>query len=228
MKNKAIILFTRIPVLGETKTRLEPFLRPQQCVELQTAFIKDIYQTLQGLSADILICYSQQGELRILQDILGKDANYIPQLGDDLGSKMHHALASALKYYEKAVLIGSDLPLIESGDIESAFGILETKDIAIAPTYDGGYYLIGMKRPHRELFQMHYSTSSVYDQTLNLIIENGLSYGVGTVQLDIDEEGDFLELYAALKRDPTLPCAHTRVFVERILEEEMSGEHPAG
>ena len=54
------------------------------------------------------------------------------------------------------MLIGSDLPLINKNDIKIAFKILETKDIAISPTYDGGYYLIGMKNENKNIFNIRY------------------------------------------------------------------------
>lgn len=59
---------------------------------------------------------------------------------------MENAVGEVLKKgYEKVVLIGSDIPEIQIKDILMAFDILEYKDLCFGPTFDGGYYLVGMK-----------------------------------------------------------------------------------
>ena len=179
MKDKIIIFFTRIPVLGKTKTRLEPFLSKEECVQLQTAFIKDIYTNIKSMGIDIIVNYSDDGELGVLKNIIDEDVYYLKQEGKDLGEKMHNAISYSLKKYKASVLIGSDLPLINSRDINEAFKILESKDMVISPTYDGGYYLIGMKDENEEIFKMKYSTSSVFDETIDKIKSLEKSYGVG-------------------------------------------------
>ena len=47
-----------------------------------------------------------------------------------------------MRGYEKAVLIGSDIPTIEPEDIKEAFKLLDDNHIALGPTHDGGYYLV--------------------------------------------------------------------------------------
>lgn len=217
MKDKVIIFFTRIPALGKTKTRLEPFLSKHNCVKLQTAFIKDIYNNIKNMGIDIIVNYSADGDLDVLRGITDKDTCFFMQEGKDLGEKMNNAFLFALREYKNAVLIGSDLPLISNEDIETAFNLLETKDIVISPTFDGGYYLIGMKRENKEIFNMKYSTSSVYEETLDKIKTLGKSYGEGNIQLDVDEEDDFFNLYKILQEDTTIPCPNTRHFINRIM-----------
>ena len=101
MKNKVIIFFTRIPTLGKTKTRLESFLNKDLCVKLQTVFIKD-------MGIDIIISYSDHGELKVLKDIIDEDICFLKQRGKDLGEKMYNAISFSLKRYNNTVLIGSD------------------------------------------------------------------------------------------------------------------------
>lgn len=223
MADKAIIFFTRIPTLGKTKTRLEPFLTKEQCVALQTAFIKDIYINIKSMGIDILINYAGDGELEVLQNMMDEEMVYLKQTGKNLGEKMHHVLSFALKKYKHVVLIGSDLPLIHKKDIEKAFEILETKDMVISPTFDGGYYLIGMKEENEAIFNMRYSTGSVFVDTINKIRDLGKSYGKGNTQLDIDQKSDFIKLYNILKRDENIPCDNTRQFVMEIME--SCGDH---
>lgn len=218
MKDKVLVFFTRIPTLGKTKTRLEPFLSKDLCVRLQIAFIKDIYNNLKDMGIDIICCYSVHGDLGVLKEIIHDDICFIRQEGLSLGEKMNNAISFSLKNYKKSVLIGSDLPLMNKGDIERAFEILENKDLVISPTYDGGYYLIGMKEENKEVFHMKYSTSSVFDETIDKIKSLEKSYGVGNYQLDIDDKNDFLKLYEILKEDETIPCDNTRDLLHEIME----------
>ena len=176
------------------------------------------------MGTDIIISYSDHGNLKLLKSIIHGDICFLRQEGKDLGEKMHNAISFSLKKYNNSVLIGSDLPLINKGDIEIAFKILETKDIAISPTYDGGYYLIGMKEKNRDIFNMKYSTSSVFEKTVNKIKNTGRSFGVGNIQLDIDDKDDFLRLYKILKEDKVISCNNTRELVEEIMEKRGEDE----
>lgn len=217
MKDKVIIFFTRIPTLGKTKTRLEPFLSKELCVKLQTAFIKDIYNNIRSMGIDIIINYSEHGDLEVLKSITHKGIYFLKQEGKDLGEKMHNAISFSLKEYRNVALIGSDLPLLNKKDIEIAFSILETKDIVISPTYDGGYYLIGMKEENPDIFNIRYSTSSVFEETIDKIKSTGRSYGKGNIQLDIDDKGDFLRLHKILKEDESISCGNTRKLVKEVM-----------
>lgn len=217
MRDRVIIFFTRIPELGKIKTRLEPFLTKELCVELQTAFIKDIYNNIKTMGIDIIISYSSMGDLDTLRNIVDKDVKFIKQEGNDIGEKMHNSISFSLKQYNRAVLIGSDLPLLNKKDIELAFNILEEKDLVISPTYDGGYYLIGMKEENPDIFKMKYSTSSVFEETLDRIQSIGLSYGKGNIQLDIDDKNDFISLHKVLKENDSISCDNTRNIVNKIM-----------
>ena len=83
---QALILFTRIPVPGKTKTRLMPYFSPKQCAKLHTCFLKDISEQCRKVKADCFVCYApENGDVKELQDILGKQNRYFPQTGESLG-----------------------------------------------------------------------------------------------------------------------------------------------
>lgn len=224
MKDRAIIFFTRIPTYAKTKTRLETFLDRASCVELQTVFIKDIYHMLKKIGIDIIVCYSNHGELQMLKDLIGDHVLFIEQKGADLGEKMFNAIEFTLNDYKQVVLIGSDLPLMEEKDIQIAFEILEKKDVAISPTYDGGYYLIGMKEAIKEIFMMTYSTNRVFEETIEKIKKLNKTFGIGNIQLDIDTKDDFLELYQILEKNKDLACTQTRGFVDKTMKKSGGNE----
>ena len=208
----AIILFTRVPVAGATKTRLEKMLTPAECAQLHGAFLQDVYQICQQSGMDLYIFYTPEGELDILQSILGKELNYLPQAGQNLGEKMHKALAQTLaKGYDSCLLIGADIPLLGKQDLTTAAELLHQYDVVFIPTLDGGYCLVGLKTPNAELLQNHaYGSASVLNSTLAKAHELGLKTALAKPQLDIDEPEDLQLLLQKLKEPQTAtPPQHT-------------------
>jgi hypothetical protein len=214
LKSKAVILFTRVPLPGETKTRLHPFLTGEQCASLQEAFIRDVYNEIKDFDGDIFISYTPGNKADILKKMVDNNACFIPQKGNDLGERMNSAINSVLEKYRACVLIGSDVPLISIADIDEAFNILESKDVVISPTLDGGYYLIGMKSPCDSIFNISYGTDTVFASTEEAVRQAGKSHGVGRTLFDIDEKKDLLMLIDYLRENLQRGLSHTRKDIE--------------
>lgn len=211
-----MIFFTKVPIKGEVKTRLQPFLTKEQCYELQVAFIKDIYSVLNEMGIDILISHSNANQIGILKKVIFDERTYIEQKGSTLGEKMYNVLSNTLEKYNSCILIGSDVPLITPKDISRAFEILDKKDIVISPTKDGGYYLIGMKCAEKKIFDIEYSNSFVFENTINLIKINKKSYGVGSAQIDIDDKNDLITLIDILNNND-FKCYETRKILKQFI-----------
>jgi len=69
-----------------------------------------------------------------------------------LGARMHHALSTALKHHDRAIVIGTDAPALSAQTIEQAFDGLAEHDAVFVPAFDGGYALVGLRRTHRRDF----------------------------------------------------------------------------
>jgi uncharacterized protein len=111
----------------------------------------------------------------------------------DLGTKMNDSFLKILNTYSKAVVIGSDCPYITKKDIELAFDSLSIADVVIGPADDGGYYLIGMKRPMPYLFSnIEWSTSDVFSKTIDAIFLNNNSVQILRRYSDIDLYQDYI------------------------------------
>ena len=123
-------------------------------------------------------------------------AGYIPQKGSDLGEKMYRAIRKVMSLgYESVVLTGADLPMMTAEHINSGFAALEHHDIVIGPTSDGGYYLIGMKHPCREVFLVEgYGSGSVFENTVAAAKNAGLSVGLALSCDDVDTPEDLWNL----------------------------------
>jgi len=116
----------------------------------------------------------------------------ILQCGNGVGERMDNAIRDLLKTgAEKAVLTGADIPELSAEIIIRAFAALDDADVVIGPARDGGYYLIGMKTPHPEIFRnIPWSTEKVYQKTVDIINQMDLSYQTVTTLSDMDRKED--------------------------------------
>jgi len=206
MMKKAVICFTRVPKPGITKTRLLPILSGQQCADLHTAFLRDLSAVYDKLNADLFVAYTADPNWDTLKEIFPNARSFFPQEGADLGEKMYHALSRVLESgYDGAVLTGADLPLMTAAHLERGFEVLERADIAIGPTSDGGYYLVGMKVPHRAVFDnQRYGGSTVLENTVAAGEKAGLTVSLAMPCDDVDTPEDLQALIGRLSPDSAI------------------------
>ena len=214
MKN-AVICFTRVPKPGQTKTRLLPILKPEQCVDLHWAFLKDMARIYSQVDAHLFIAYVPDPDWESLKSVFPA-ADYLPQKGSDLGEKMYRAIRKVLNLgYESVVLTGADLPMMTADHISSGFSALKNHDIVLGPTSDGGYYLIGMKEARREVFQVEgYGENSVYENTVAAVADAGLTLGTARECDDVDTPNDLRKLAESIS-----PDTHTGKFLNQLRKE---------
>ena len=193
---RALICFTRPPVPGRTKTRLMPLLSGEECAALHAAFLRDIAAVCGRVEAELYVAYAPEGDWGVLREIFPAALDFFPQTGEGLGERMHRALCGVLaRGYDACVLIGSDLPELTEGHLAAAFAALERADATLGPTADGGYYLVGLKRPCRALFAgQRYGHGSVYEDTLAAIRGAGLRFCPAPPCRDVDVPEDLVRL----------------------------------
>lgn len=169
------------------------------------------------VNADIFICHTPEDERGWLHQIFGEHAHYFLQTKEGLGGRMYTAIDEVLqKGYEACVLIGTDVPEVQSGDIERAFELLETKDVVFAPVADGGYYLVGMKEARREVFeQKTYGHGNVLEETLQGIEESGISVGLADEKHDIDTREDIADFRNRMMGNRALQKSETGKYLMR-------------
>lgn len=217
MKKRALIVFTRVPVAGRTKTRLMPYFTPKQCEKLHICFLRDIAKMCVKTKADLFICHTPEDEDHVLHGIFGKEAEYFLQSGDDLGERMYRAMEEVLgKGYEACVLIGTDVPEVQEKDINQAFEILRIKDVVFGPTVDGGYYLVGMKKARKEAFEKQtYGHGSVLENTVKSLEQSGLTVGFAKQHQDIDTREDIQAYRDRMRFQKSLQKTQTGKFLMR-------------
>ena len=200
---RAVICFTRVPRPGQTKTRLLPVLSGGQCAALHTAFLRDLKELYAGMDCDVVISYAPDPDRSALEEIFPAAAGFWPQQGADLGARMHDAFCRAFQQgYAAVVLTGSDLPELRQDCLAKAFTALETADVVLGPTSDGGYYLIGMKAPCAQVFQGHqYGGATVWESTLAAIAAANLTVAAAPALDDVDTPEDLRRLARTVRPD---------------------------
>ena len=220
MKKDALLLFVKAPLSGRVKTRLQPELNERQALILYKAFVEDVIAKCEGTNfCDLHIFFYPDHARACIEAWLGHELNLSSQTGKDLGEKMSHALRWAFDNgYEKALLIGSDIPMLGAAQIEEAFVRLEQFDIVIGPTHDGGYYLIGMKTPVPQLFEcIQWSTNVVLYETLQKAQRHNLSTCQLPKENDIDDFEDVLQLWEMLQAGGIYEQTKTYGVLEKML-----------
>lgn len=199
MKN-ALILMTRIPIEGKTKTRLMSVLNGLECAQIHMCFLKDIFKIFSYLKddIDIYLTYTPEDSFKIIEDMIPNYITCFPQYGDDLGDRMCNAIKYVLsKNYNKVVLMGCDVPHIQPENIRKAFDELNYNDVCLGPTLDGGYYLVGMKNIIDIVFSnnLKWGYKTVLEGTLDICNKNNIKVGLTNKLRDIDTKEDLMDLF---------------------------------
>ncbi|MGM0689301.1 MAG: TIGR04282 family arsenosugar biosynthesis glycosyltransferase [Bacillota bacterium] len=148
-----LIIFTRYPEAGIVKTRLIPALGPEGAQLLHREMTEYTIRQARRVDCDLEVRYSG-GSRELMAEWLGEGLSYRKQEGDTLGERMQDAAAKAFSAgSNKVAMIGTDCPGLTAEQIKKAFGLLDQADLVLGPAFDGGYYLIGMRRPHDILFR---------------------------------------------------------------------------
>lgn len=197
MTNGKLIVFTRYPEPGRTKTRLISALGAQGAADLHRQMAQRAVRTARaavaGNNVDVEICFTG-GDEQKMREWLGADLRYSPQVGHDLGARMANAVQ--LSFHEgcrRVVLIGTDCPELTGVILDKAFALLEQHDAVIGPAHDGGYYLIGMARACLRVFTaIPWGTAKVLQATLDALKGTGTSWALVDRLVDVDTTEDLV------------------------------------
>lgn len=201
-----LIVFAKHPIPNQVKTRLIPAVSPEQAASLYSAFLIDWCETLSELSnVDVVIAYTPAESQSELQTLLGEDVAYIPQVGIDLGERLTSASEWGFENrYNKIILVGSDSPTLPISYVFQAVVALDTRDVVIGPSVDGGYYLIGFSTKNHtttvsSVFEdIAWSTANVFQQTVERIHAIDATLKLLPPWYDVDTPDDLAFLRAHL------------------------------
>lgn len=202
----AVIIMSRVPRPGQTKTRLMPYISAQECANFQRAALRDTYHAVRQAAPCVYLYYADdqidtnhKPELYLFDPLwsLPEDATHClkmrSQQGNDLGERMQNAARELLLEYDAVVLVGSDAPTLSPRHIQQTLTQLGSYDLVLGPADDGGYYLLAMKKVHDELFtEIPWGTAGVLKETLAKASGLKLSYALLEPLADIDTWQDLL------------------------------------
>ncbi|MFQ6058363.1 MAG: TIGR04282 family arsenosugar biosynthesis glycosyltransferase [Anaerolineae bacterium] len=212
-----LIIMAKAPVPGAVKTRLCPPYTFEEAAELCRCFLLDTFDLVSRLRrVPVAVAYSPPGAEGIFRSMASPAFHLLPQRGNDLGERLNGAFEQLFALgYEAVVAMGADSPTLPLDYIEQSFASLASKenDLVLGPSADGGYYLIGMKAFHPELFQgVAMGTERVLSQTLERARRTNLRVSLLPPWYDVDTQDDLERLRAELRAAPQV-AMHTRAFL---------------
>ncbi len=227
----ALAVMAKAPRPGKVKTRLSPPLTPDQASALNICFIRDTTENIQQVTLASnsagLVAYTPVGDESAFDGLLPSGFQLLAQRGDGFGDRLLYASEDLFSCGFSAVcLIDSDSPTMPQAVLLQAVERLSSAGdrMVLGGSDDGGYYLIGIKRPHHRLFeQIEWSTERVFEQTLERAREIGLRAELLPTWYDVDDAASL----ERLRRELAAPLGaryagagydaqHTRDYLQRL------------
>ena len=223
----ALAVMSKAPRPGKVKTRLSPPLTPEQASALNICFIRDttenIEQVTQASNSAGIVAYTPVGDEAAFEGLLPHSFKLLPQRGEGFGERLFHACEDLFSRGFGAVcLIDSDSPTMPQAALLDAVARLAKPGdrVVLGGSDDGGYYLIGIKQAHRQLFErIDWSTERVLRQTMQRASEIGLEVELLPTWYDVDDASTLERLCLELLASPATEKAgydarHTRKYLE--------------
>jgi len=190
-----LIIFTRYPEPGKSKTRLIPALGPEGAADLHRRMVEyTLYRarrftTGSNVPLEIRFAGANEGWIK---NWLGPDLRCYPQGDGDIGLRMRRAFDEAFRAgMERVVIVGTDIPGFTEDLAQRALILLRDFDAVFGPTRDGGYYLIGLKRPIHQLFEaIPWGTEQVLQKSLHVAGDLQLRISLLDLLEDVDRRED--------------------------------------
>ncbi|NBB89475.1 MAG: DUF2064 domain-containing protein [Bacteroidetes bacterium] len=187
----ALVILAKNPIAGKVKTRLAKTMGEKAALNIY----KDLYLGTLNLAESLSHIFPYVFQFpKIDQSWISSDRlNLRLQSEGDLGDRMLHALRLALSNHSKVVIIGADCPGITSDILNRAFRRLDQVDLVLGPSEDGGFYLLGARMAHEDLFlNRSWSHGSVFSETIDIAARLQLDLYLLLELYDIDFESDWM------------------------------------
>jgi rSAM/selenodomain-associated transferase 1 len=245
----ALAVMSKAPQAGRVKTRLVPPLTPEEAAELNKCFLRDTTAAISAAcsrrpvgdanevksrfrggawpseaatAACGIAVYTPVGSEPSYAEILPAEFSLLPQRGDRFGERLYFATEDLFKCgFESVCLIDSDSPTVPATYFQQAVELLASPNdrIVLGPSDDGGYYLIGLKKPRREIFeQIDWSTQRVLSQTIRRAKDIGVEVKLLPTGYDVDDEAGLTRLRDELRNQSAAKTVapNTREFLANL------------
>ena len=187
-------IFVKYPKAGDVKTRLASETSPQFASNLYERFLWDVTEQFAECGEQRSLCYTPKDDQTVTYfSNLSNDRYQLwEQPNTTLGERMQSFFSDQFEEEGScAVLIGSDSPSLPGALVLEAFRMLDSYQVVLGPSTDGGYYLIGQQTPGWNLFEgIRWSEPTVFQQTLRRIMQQNLRLGMLLPWYDVDSLND--------------------------------------
>lgn len=193
MTDPRLLIFAKYPETGRVKTRLCPPLSPEQAAAIQRSCIRLVCErAFRAWPVRPVLVISPDDSEAAFRTLVGPYIRIQPQGGGDLGDRLARAIDAAFQSGDEQVLVmGSDSPTIPAGRFDDAHNALRTHDLILGPCDDGGFYLLGLKRTHDDLFKrVPWSTNRTCSGMTKQALACGLKVATLDPWYDIDRPDD--------------------------------------
>jgi uncharacterized protein len=190
-----VVVFARAPQLGQVKTRLAATVGAERALEIYTTLAEGVVASLAATAAwELVVRCAPDAARDEVARWFGADVSVEPQGEGDLGARMLRALEAHLAGgAHRVVIVGTDCPDLDAHVVQRAFAALVTHDLVYGPASDGGYYLVGARRPVPAVFtDVPWSAVDTLAVSLERARQADYSVQLLDVLADIDTEQDWL------------------------------------
>lgn len=196
----AVLVFAKAPEPGHVKTRLAPALGDGGAAVLAARLLKGTLATVRAAAlGPVTLCCAPDATHDVFRVFSRRfDVDLAGQGDGDLGARMHRALARTLETHETALLVGTDIPHMQTSDLNDAAERLRNgTDVVLGPAEDGGYWLIGARRVDARLFDgLAWGGPHVLADTSARVRSLGWSVSLVEMRRDVDRPDDVAWLAA--------------------------------
>ena len=188
------------PVPGQVKTRFAPEISLAEAAALYQCMLEDRINEISMLSGtDLAVAFTPSEAREAFSAIASRGFALLAQRGNDLGERMGNIFVDTFAAgYDAVTIIGSDSPDLPKVMVQDSFRILldDRADVVFGPSYDGGYYLVGLRKPHPPLFEnIPWSTDRVLSVTLARVRDLEMKARLLPWWNDLDTFADLVDFY---------------------------------
>lgn len=207
MQKIPLIIFAKIPQAGKVKTRLQPQCTEEQAAEIAKVLLElTIENAVKNWPSEVVVSVWPNQANAYIDSLAAKYPITVDyQISGDLGEKMSSVLN---KYAWHGAILGSDVPHLNPDTICSAYLALSSNKNIIAPSKDGGYYLIGFAEPRPEMFDgPNWGEPTVLETTMTMARQHQVKIETLAAEQDIDNWDDLQQARQnSIELDRRLKC----------------------
>ncbi len=204
----AIVVMAKAPREGFVKTRLAGVFPALDVVQLAECMLRDTLTLVQKLSRVHVAVMCPAEDVAEIEARFATGVHVVGQSGKGLAAALLSSFETFVPDFRRVVAVDSDSPHLPLASLQSAFDLLETNELVVGPTEDGGYYLVGASTIHPRLFKLApLGRSNARDALLGNARALGLSVAFTEPSYDVDVPTDLRQLAAELRIEPSrAPC----------------------